>query len=429
MGFAALAFASCVSDKEVTPLTPGEKYQAAFENLVGGTVNANVNWGFNNLQGATFDAEGNFTGMRAANVNGNQWSDFVEVPTALTDAQKEVVRKWFQTHPDYQGATTVNWSEFFVEQVYKGGTNPTAECPEKYIAGNGGEVVGSQHMDKLTVGLANEHINNFNNGNNNDWGGFTLMQNSTTNECFGYITSESSEQKNDKYILVPGDIIDPIVAGMYFVGFDFESTGANPNQQVAADGYYSDWIVRIVPGIYKNAQRIMVEDLIAQNLDQVNLSDWDFNDAVFDVAFVSEWDGNVNANVTSAIITLWAAGGTQALTVAGQEVHELFGQPVGAMINTGNGVDGLAPVIFRVSNVNSTNANDIKVAVTSPTVGTTELKAEAGKAPQKIAVPTTTKWMKERQIITKGYAGFATYATTGQPENWYNTVTDSSVLY
>ena len=432
MGVAALAFASCVSDKEITPLTQSEKYQEAFENLVGGKIAANVNWGFNNLQVAGFDADGNFTGMRGANPEGNLWATYIEVPTALTEAQKAVVRDWFQTHPNYQGATTVNWSEFFVEQVYKGGTNPTAECPEKYIAGNGGDVVGSQHMDKLTVGFANEHINNFNNGNNNDYDGFMLMQNSTTNECFGYITSESSEQKNDKYILVPGDIIAPSVAGMYFVGFDFESTGANPNQQVAADGYYSDWIVRIVPGTYKNAQRIMVEDLLAHNLDQIDLSDWDFNDAVFDVAFVkNQVAADNHANHLFGIITLWAAGGTQALTVAGKEVHELFGQPVGTMINTGNGVDGLAPVIFRVdlgqtdwdNNIYVT-ADEIKVMV-----GSTELKAEEGKAPQKIAVPTTTKWMKERQIITKGYANFATYATDGQPTNWYNTVADPSVLY
>ena len=46
MGLATLAFAACVSDKEVTPQTQEEKYEKAFEQLVGGPVNANVNWGF-----------------------------------------------------------------------------------------------------------------------------------------------------------------------------------------------------------------------------------------------------------------------------------------------------------------------------------------------------------------------------------------------
>lgn len=430
MGFVALAFASCVSDKEVTVQTQEEKYEAAFEALVGGKVNASVNWGFNDQKVATFDAESKYTGMRTANVNGNQWADYIEVPTALTTDQKAVVRNWFQTHPNYKGNTTVNWSEFFVEQVYKGGTNPTEACPEAYTAKNGSTgIIGSEHMDKLTVGFIDEHINNFNRGDNKDWNGFTLMQNSTTNECFGYITSESSEQKDNKFILVPGDIIDESVAGMFFVGFDFESTGENPNMQIDADGYYSDWIVRICPGFYKNSQRIMVEDLIATNLSQLDKSDWDFNDAVFDVAFVSEngWDA-VRGNYEDkyAIVTLWAAGGTKNLTIDGNEVHELFGQPVSKMINTNanNGIDGLQPVIFRIKEPGTINAKDIVVKVDGIV-----LDAPQGKAPQKVEVSNTTKWMKERVIITDGYADFATYATEGTPTDWYKNVTNTSVLY
>ncbi len=430
MGFVALAFASCVSDKEVTQQTQDQKYEAAFEALVGGKVNASVNWGFNDQKVATFDAESKYTGMRTANVNGNQWADYIEVPTALTTDQKAVVRNWFQTHPNYKGNTTVNWSEFFVEQVYKGGTNPTEACPEAYTAKNGSTgIIGSEHMDKLTVGFIDEHINNFNRGDNKDWNGFTLMQNSTTNECFGYITSESSEQKDNKFILVPGDIIDESVAGMFFVGFDFESTGENPNMQIDADGYYSDWIVRICPGFYKNSQRIMVEDLIATNLSQLDKSDWDFNDAVFDVAFVSEngWDA-VRGNYEDkyAIVTLWAAGGTKNLTIDGNEVHELFGQPVSKMINTNanNGIDGLQPVIFRIKEPGTINAKDIVVKVDGIV-----LDAPQGKAPQKVEVSNTTKWMKERVIITEGYAKFAEYATENTPANWYETVTDASKLY
>lgn len=430
MGFVALGLASCVSDKEVSTQTQDQKYQAAFENLVGGKINANVNWGFDNQQVATFDADGKFTGMRAANVNGNQWADFIEVPTALTPDQKAVVRDWFQTHPNYEGTTSVNWSEFFVEQVYKGGSNPTEACPEAYTAANGSEgIVGSDHMDKLTVGFADEHINNFNNGNNKDWNGFTLMQNSTTNECFGYITSESSEQKDNKFILVPGDIIDKSVAGMFFVGFDFESTGEETNQQIAADGYYSDWIVRIVPGSYKGARRVMAEDLIANDLSQIDKSDWDFNDAVFDVAFINAYENE--QNVKYAIITLWAAGGTKSLTVAGKEVHELFGQPTTTMINTNanGGVDGLAPVIFRVY-LGATDWNkDYNADLIPVKVGSEVLDAPEGKAPQKVEVSTSTRWMKERQIITSGYADFATYATTASPTNWYETVSNASVLY
>ena len=101
------------------------------------------------------------------------------------------------------------------------------------------------------------------------------------------------------------------------------------------------------------------------------------------------------------------------------------------MINTNasSGIDGLVPVIFRIDLGATTdwnkqyNANDIEVKV-----GGTVLDAPEGKAPQKIEVSNTTKWMKEREIITNGYADFATYATKNTPIYWYNTVTDATKL-
>jgi hypothetical protein len=102
------------------------------------------------------------------------------------------------------------------------------------------------------------------------------------------------------------------------------------------------------------------------------------------------------------------------------------------MINTAapNGVDGLQPVIFRIDLGQTTDwnkkydANEIKVFV-----GSTELTAEQGKAPQKVKVSKTTRWMKEMLIITSAYGQFASYATTNEPKDWYKTVTDASKLY
>ena len=415
MGFVTLAFASCVSDKEVAPQTQDQKYQAAFENLVGGQVNANVNWGFDAQQVVTFDEEGKYTGMRAVDANGNGWGLYVEVPQPLTDAQKQVVTEWFQSHNNPDGVA-LNWSDFFVQQVYKGewGSN----------------------MNYLYCGSDTDHTYNFNNGDGGEYGNvcyglkpgatdqndriygpdkIEFMVNSST-EYFGFHNSFDSNFYKDNYVIIPGDIIDPIVAGMFFVGFDFEANGQSDNQKVARDYFFDNWIVKITPGLYKNRQRIMVEDLIAKNLSEVDKSDWDFNDAVFDVAFV----GN------DAVITLWAAGGTKPLTIGGREVHELFGQLTDKMINTkaNGGVDGLQPVIFRIANVETNNANNIEVKV-----GGTVLDAPVGKAPQKIEVSNTTRWMKERQIITLGYADFATYATGGVATDWYKAVSDASVLY
>jgi hypothetical protein len=446
MGFVALAFTACVSDKEVTPQTQGEKYEKAFEQLIGGAVNANVNWGFDAQQVATFDADGKYTGMRGVDANGNEWGLYVDVPQPLTEAQKDKVTRWFKAHNNPEGVA-INWSDFFVQQVFEGEWGP--------------------NMNYLYCGSDVDHTFNFNAGNagvyqNVCYGlqeGATdqnqrvygsdkieFMVNSST-EYFGFHNSFDSNFYKDNYVIIPGDVIqewentttangeNADVSGMFFVGFDFEAHGVDANtQQVDRDYYFDNWIVKITPGLYKNRERIMVEDLIASDLSQVGYSegksDWDFNDAVFDVAYLRQQDANYQMH-DYAVITLWAAGGTKSLTVAGKEVHELFGQPVSKMINTKapNGIDGLQPVIFRIdmgaADYNKQyDANEVKVFV-----GGTELKAEVGKAPQKVKVSKTTRWMKELLIITSGYAQFATYATTGQPTNWYETVTDASVLY
>lgn len=439
MGFVALAFASCVSDKDVTPQTQGEKYEKAFENLIGGTINANVNWGFVNQPVAVFDAEGHMTGMRGAQPNANEYGKVLEVPTEMTAEQKAKVMKFFNETELHQGVS-VNWSDFFVHQV--------------------GQTERGKYMNFLYCGEKNYeqkiHVNNFNGGSSTDkknvgvellpdgnnckqvdyTDGIMLVQDAST-ELFAFHNSYDDTYYENNFIMIDGATIDaaipegPSVAGMFFVGFDYQhdKTKMNENDIVERDYYFNDWVIRVSPGIYTNSKRIMVEDLIANDLSQVDLSDWDFNDAVFDVAFLTSTDWSTGTGVTKiedTIITLWSAGGTKALTIGGKEVHELFGQPTNKMINTNatNGVDGLVPVIFRVSSPAEPNATLIPVYV-----GSTELKAETGKAPQKIEVDRTTRWMKERQIITKGYANFATYAIDNTPADWYKTVTNASVLY
>lgn len=433
MGLATLAFAACVSDKEVTVQTQEEKYEKAFEQLVGGPVNANVNWGFDAQQVATFDADGKYTGMRGVNANGNEWGIYVDVPQPLTQAQKDVVTNWFKTHENPEGVA-VNWSDFFVQQVYKGewGSNMNylycgsdTDHTYNFNAGDAGV------YEPVCYGLNNpDDINDRIYGKDK----IEFMVSSST-EYFGFHNSFDSNFYKDNYVIIPGDIIDASVAGMFFVGFDFEAHGEDANtQQVERDYFFDNWIVKITPGLYKNRERIMVEDLIASNLSQVGYSegksDWDFNDAVFDVAYLRQQDDKYQTH-DYAVITLWAAGGTKSLTVGGKEVHELFGQPVSKMINTAapNGVDGLQPVIFRIdlgaADYNKQyDANDIKVLVEG-----TELKAEQGKAPQKVKVSKTTRWMKEMLIITSAYGQFASYATTNEPKDWYKTVTDASKLY
>lgn len=418
VGITALAMASCMHD-DYAPVSKQEQYQAVFEKEFG-AVNPNVNWGFTPQQVFTFDKDGKLIGTRGANPNSNEWVNYVTVPTKLTDAQKDVVRRWFQNNKNPKGIK-VNWSDFFVEQVYKGGKKTegsqsleTYEILKDGVPQTGSKVTGSNHMDWLACGSKKDHVNNFNGAD----GDIMYMCDSST-DCFGFHDSYGSNYYDDSYVLISGDQIDPSVAGMYFVGFDYKMQKYdNGDTRVNPDGYYSDWIVRIAPALSApgKAKRVMVEDLIDSDLGHAKTSDWDFNDAVFDVRFE-----NVN-NQNYAVITLHAAGGTKYLTIGGEgdkgvEVHKALGVETGTMVNTVKDQGVTRPVaIFRIPVAdNVDNANLIPVYV-----GTQVLEAKKGKVTQKLCAPTSTRWMQERKEFRLTYDKFKGYVNKGTPEDWYD---------
>ena len=442
LGITALAMASCTHD-DYAPVSKQEQYQAVFEKEFG-AVNPNVNWGFTPQQVFTFDKDGKLIGTRGADPSNNLWYKYLTVPDALTDAQKEVVRKWFQTTPNPKGLK-VNWSDYFVQQVYKGGTNTEgSKTPETYDilkedgTPTGSKVTGSNQMDWLHSGNGETkyHIERFNAGDGSTTDVFEdenkkhqdkiMYMKDCKTEYFGFHDSYGQTYYSDSYVLIPGDIIDDSVKGMYFVGFDYKmQKNDNGKIEVRPDGYYSDWIVRIAPGLNApNAgKRVMVEDIIDENLKVVKSSDWDFNDAVFDVRF--EGSGNDRY----AVITLHAAGGTKSLTIGGvgakgKEVHEALGVETGTMVNTGNGAT--RPVaIFRIPvAANMSNPNDIPVYV-----GDQVLEAKQGQATQKLCVPTDVKWMKERVQFINSYDQFKDYVNNSKPEDWYESVKNPENLY
>ena len=455
VGITALAMASCTHD-DYAPVSKQEQYQAVFEKEFG-AVNPNVNWGFTPQQVFTFDKDGKLIGTRGADPSNNLWYKYLTVPAALTDAQKDVVRRWFQTRQNPQGLE-VNWSDYFVQQVYKGGTNTegsksleTYDILKEDGTPTGSKVTGSNHMDWLHSGNGETkyHIERFNAGDGSNTDVFEdenkkhqdkiMYMKDCKTEYFGFHDSYGQTYYSDSYVLIPGDIIDPIVAGMYFVGFDYKmQKHDNGKIEVKPDGYYSDWIVRIAPGLNApNAgKRVMVEDIIDSDLTSVQTSDWDFNDAVFDVRFEKSWvNGTPENNYQDghhqkyAIITLHAAGGTKYLTIGGEgdkgvEVHKALGVETGTMVNTGNGAT--CPVaIFRIPVAdNVDNANDIPVYV-----GAQELTAQQGEATQKLCVPTDVKWMKERVQFINSYDQFKDYVNSNTPDNWYKSVQNLGNLY
>ena len=198
-----------------------EQYAAAFVNAFG-QVGSNVDWGF----GSSIKAN-----TRAANTEHNQWAAVdniykLLVPPALTPGQIQRVKAYFQNNR-YLTYEDPHMTDFFVQQVYEGSTDPGALSSEVYTAGNGARVVAGDHMDKLTVGVAETHVNDFNSA---DCGESTVLNNGTkqndyvpdgtthqdkitlmlgeSTEYVGFWCSEGSVQHNDCCALAGADVID-----------------------------------------------------------------------------------------------------------------------------------------------------------------------------------------------------------------------------
>ena len=471
-GMAAVAistvFANC-SNQEVIPMTQEELVKADYEAKFiqkFGKPSPDQTWGFGKSSTKSVAS----IGTRSADPNGNMWADTWTVLKPLTAAQKDKVRRYFQTHKTPQN-TAVNYTNFWVQDVYKGGTNTEgAKSTERYKAANGDVFTGSGKMNKLTAGSDNDHINNYNNGqcseNSSIWDGslrnpsdqnskifhtdkLMLMLNSKT-DCFGFSNSlQSGNQYNKNYVIVPGDVImqwesattangeNSDVSGMYFVGFDYDANFDNgfsdmyqsnsymvtevsentpgafqiPNKHDgkwyidgAADGYYSDWIVRVCEATIKTDYRIIAEDLSVEDA-----SDFDFNDVVFDVKMnYPNWGVHT--------IILQAAGGTLPLKVGDSEVHGLFGVSTTTMVNTGAGVSK-APVTFTFAK-NTTNVNEIPVKV-QKNGQWIELEALRGKVASKICVQPRYEWCDERKSIDTVYPNFSQWVRGGHDDLWY----------
>lgn len=290
-GIAALAmcfgFTSCsheldnLSQEEIDQMKANEiaeNYKKAFVTQFGQPA-ADQDWGF-----------GTSALTRTENANANEWADpdkaygGLLVPPRLTEEQIAVVKKYFQTvkNPTYQDP---KWTNYFIQQVYKGGEDPINTKPgytgnasdgkpyssEKYIAADGQtEIVGSNKMDHLAAIFENgnvDHINNFNHGtcswnddvldNGQHVGGtkhsdqIMYMKESTT-YSFGYYNSNGSIRHTKYTGLVSFQtIIDALGSeanclndgwNRSFMGFDFEQmVGDDIYAKIGWGSNANDW--------------------------------------------------------------------------------------------------------------------------------------------------------------------------------------------
>ena len=376
---------------------------------------------------------------RAANVEGNKWYQDWTRPTNVTAEEIAWAKTEFGKTRRYTTPwTSINWPNFWVQQVYKG--------EQQYWDWNGSNIGwGSNNMNQLCVfnlrprlitccwplqwvetDPAYEHIDNFNSGNNTttytddvthqQYVGTTLMTNMYTDGRYNqfYYYNSTDSKWHSEYIVLEHN-------GSYFIGFDFYANGPwyNKNQNVDRDYKYDDWIIKITPAVPANAApsveriRVMCEDLSGSR------SDFDYNDVVFDVKFIK------NGNKYTADIILQAIGGELPLYVGNYEVHGKFGVSTGTMVNTYEGRHSeVSPVQFTVELPDGTYnsafdaINALPVYVRTSTSQTPiQLTTNPGQSAEMIAVPVSTDWPDERESIRNRYPAFV---------DW---ISDSSVVW
>lgn len=344
-----------------------------------------------------------------------QFKDPVDEPITYSD---------FFVQDVYKGGTLVDENSKTTETCYSAYGDPN------------NPIYGSNQMDQLSAGMG-DHISNYNHaqcspnynvssatiGTHEDK--IMLMTGSST-AYFGYNNSlQSSYKYNDMFTRVSGNTImqwarennisvpsTGDVTGMHFVGFDYEADLSHgltdymqgnsylvtevpagtagafqiPNKQGdndwqkgkwyiagARDHYYSDWIVRIIPGTKRDTsedqekeeettthkhfkarchQMITKGRVFVEDLYNANRADIDYNDAVFDgIIWVDytvqvERDDQGHESITEIVdgqrkfrveIALLAAGGTIPMTIAGSkfgDVHTAFGVGLTTIVNT-----------------------------------------------------------------------------------------------
>lgn len=244
----------------------------------------------------------------------------------------------------------------------------------------------------------------------------------------------------------------------YYLGFDFmlDKSGDNANNYYKrdADGYFSNWIVKLSPGKPKETwpptnftRRVMCEDL-------GNTYDYDFNDVVFDVTYnVTSTDPSLLTEGVNATIIIQAAGGTMPIYVgvdptstgaSKYEAHHLLGHNTSTPVNVGG--ESHAVGIYNLK-LHSYDPGDIPIYVVSSGNAATGVTSSirqleykkpnenSSKVPQKFACPNIVQWMKEEQFIDWGYPNFKLWVGNdagygeSSAEPWFMVTDDNSKIY
>ena len=406
----------------------------------------------------------------------------------VTDEEIIYVSNWFRTHPN-PASEKVDLGAFFIQNI-------SSDCDRVSYPNGAKKTLDGKSLDfymnelkAIQTSGSKVHTNNFNSQNsgpipevlpateaelydalpsdydytgigqlpytqnriiqcmrtiNNEWYHGDDESRVNSFECH----SSNDDTLNENYVLVYLDFVGPKSGKHYkgyYLGFDYSYD--KDGQKIEADGYYSNWIVKVAyayaeedpqqapdPEITTTeSRRVMCEDLGSTN-------DFDFNDLVFDVYYTYEEDAAGNKSNIQAHITLQAVGGTLPIYIGAQttsdptkELHyRMTNTNAKNPINVGAGTTH-SPVTFTMS-ATSTDPNDLDICVGSSDNKATDYiilpsSGNSNLAPQKICVPTTVRWLKESQQIEWGYTKFKDWVNSQKQNPFWNDGINESYLY
>ena len=270
-GMAALAicaaFTSCSKDTNVyNPEVVKENavqeiynnYNEAFVKTFGQPA-ANQNWGFVDYSKANTRYQ--------TYMNGNM-EKYYDAPTVGENEETDV-EAYVHSLTVLPAKAAPDWKTYFVTQIHDGeatyNTQPSKDPGVSYV--------GGKQMDELAFAMTAGsvikadgslegdwiHINNFNNSDNKDWNGNTLVEDGGTFD-FAYKSTADSKYHN-RWIGIDGKDV-PNAQGVkgdyadyYYICFDFEATGGSNTQtnfsvKWTDDGGNHDVNVTNVPGYW-----------------------------------------------------------------------------------------------------------------------------------------------------------------------------------
>lgn len=473
---------SCSEDLDnYSSIEEAKKAQFAqnFEKFYG-TPDPNQDWGF---------GDASVVAARTRGVGDNSCGtcikpDMTNYPTAtapadITDAEREYVKNWFETHPGFTEG--LNISNFYVQHVYGEASKSYKVWYEHYDQNYMNNHPGATSnyyrddyydngtIDYLSVGDGTNytHLNDFNANNAGTQWKTVYMENSSA-LSFKYHCSWSSEEFTYfkcAEIDVPG-VGKGWYVGMCMYGEKYDNGYRKINKDSLDLQYADDWIIKVIPGngstittnkvskVYKKKTVLVHKWVFCEDLgSSASNKDYDYNDLVFDAKVIDEYkvlrdaDGNETAYTDDPSHTYYtevtplAAGGelTIKFNALSTNAHEMFNPAVASnvLVNTCrfnqeislSHVEGRAGTTGVVSFDSYNEAIDINnvVVMVRSSQAAYELSAYKGVAPHKICVPVGTRWAYERTDIKDAYTGFEAYvgggdepwSTTGVEDNLY----------